>query len=235
MSSTFEITALNETVFSVCFKQTVPYNLKSIRQHLENLFFDLEEVTCSLNRINLFFKTPQNKFHIEQQLKSIDLKAQQNQSRSRVWEIPICFHPSFGEDLTPLFQKNSSKIEQYKAAFLATVFTLEFYGFLPGFGYLSGLDKSLHLERKATPSRQMAKGSVAVGGAHVGVYPQDSPGGWQCLGHSPVPWINFDQSPYVFIQPGDSVRFVKIDLAMHKKITLQVEMKVYQPKLTVYD
>lgn len=70
---------------------------------------------------------------------------------------------------------------------------------------------------------------MAVGGEQVGVYPQKSPGGWQCIGNSPVPWINFDHEPSVFMKPGEAVRFVEIDLKRYKEIAVAVEMNVYQP------
>ena len=59
-------------------------------------------------------------------------------------------------------------------------------GFLPGFSYLGGLDERIHTPRLANPRIRIPAGSVGIGGSQTGIYPLDSPGGWQLLGLTPV-------------------------------------------------
>ena len=59
-------------------------------------------------------------------------------------------------------------------------------GFLPGFSYLGGLDERIHTPRLANPRIKIPAGSVGIGGSQTGIYPLDSPGGWQLLGLTPV-------------------------------------------------
>lgn len=59
-------------------------------------------------------------------------------------------------------------------------------GFLPGFSYLGGLDERIHTPRLANPRIRIPAGSVGIGGSQTGIYPLDSPGGWQLLGLTPL-------------------------------------------------
>ena len=229
VSKPYELIVLRPNVFSLHFEGKHHYALHQMvdlfKQHIPQLI----EVTNTFNRINLIAPEDFSTATLFDQLSEIDFSSCLHFSPSQIWELPICFETSFTTDLHDVFCGDQAKIEAYRKAFLETTFTLEFYGFLPGFGYLSGLPKNLHLDRKKNPDKALIPGSVAIGGEQVGVYPQKSPGGWQCIGNSPVPWINFDQEPPVFMQAGEGIRFVEIDLKRHKEIAVAVEMNVYQP------
>ena len=102
------------------------------------------------------------------------------------WRIPVCYDAVFGLDLKEISdQKRMSKNAIIKLHSQA-VYTVYFIGFLPGFLYLGGLDDKLHFPRKATPRKKEKKGAVAIGGNQTGVYPNESPGGWQIIGNSPI-------------------------------------------------
>lgn len=229
MSKPFKLIVIRDNVCSLHFPEGHHYDLPQLAAFVADLFLGIKEVTNTFNRINLFTHTGISLQTLNQELDKINFSSFVSLPPTKIWELPICFDASFSTDLEYVFQDDKTKIVHYRKTFLKTIFTLEFYGFLPGFGYLSGLPKALHLDRKKHPDRQLTKGAVAVGGEQVGVYPQESPGGWQCIGHSPVQWIDFKKAPHFFIHPGDGVRFVEIDLKRHKEITLAVEMNVYQP------
>lgn len=229
VSKPYELIVLQPNVFSLHFEGKHHYALHQMVQLIKQHIPELIEVTNTFNRINLFTKNGLSTARLLTQLSEIDFSSCLNFSPSQIWELPICFDASFSTDLQDVFCGDQAKINSYHKAFLETIFTLEFYGFLPGFGYLSGLPRSLHLDRKKNPAKALIPGAVAIGGEQVGVYPQKSPGGWQCIGNSPVPWINFDKKPPVFMQPGEGIRFVEIDLKRHSEITLAVEMNVYKP------
>ena len=84
-------------------------------------------------------------------------------------------------------------------------------GFTPGFGYLDGLDPSLHLPRLESPRSRMAAGAVAIGGTHAGVYSVPSPGGWHWLGNTSLPLFDPTQrgESCFTLAPGDQVKFVE--------------------------
>ena len=207
---------------------------RSIRSKLvqvlgEQLHKQLEELLPTFDRITIFLNSPIDKATLTSLLKKIPEDIEKEKENEQVWLLPICFDSEFGNDLVHFFDFNKQAVLAYRSAFLKTQFKLEFYGFLPGFGYLSGLPKALHLPRKSSPDPRIKKGTLAVGGEQVGIYPQESPGGWQKIGHCPVPWINFSKHPYTFISPGEYVRFFEVDLSNHHIISKAVVNNQYQP------
>jgi KipI family sensor histidine kinase inhibitor len=84
-------------------------------------------------------------------------------------------------------------------------------GFLPGFAYLGDVDASIAAPRRPSPRQQVPSGSVGIAGRQTGVYPRESPGGWQIIGRTSLPM--FDEQAGSLLQPGDRVRFVPEDPA----------------------
>jgi inhibitor of KinA len=92
----------------------------------------------------------------------------------------------------------------------SALYDVYFIGFLPGFLYLGGLDEKLHIPRKIIPDLKILSGSVAIGGAQTGIYPQESPGGWYVIGHTDFKVIDFYSPPFCQVKPGDRVKFSAI-------------------------
>lgn len=88
-------------------------------------------------------------------------------------------------------------------------YTVQFCGFAPGFGYLSGLDPALRLPRLASPRPAVPAGSVAIAGEFTGVYPRSSPGGWLLLGHTDAVLFDLDREPPALLRPGAPVRLMQ--------------------------
>lgn len=82
-------------------------------------------------------------------------------------------------------------------------------GFQPGFAYMGILPEILHCKRKESPVPVKA-GSVAIAGKQTGIYPFDSPGGWQVIGFTPWQLFNKHQPRPVWLQPGDEVMFYPV-------------------------
>ena len=87
-------------------------------------------------------------------------------------------------------------------------YRVEFCGFAPGFGYLSGLPPQLHLPRRRTPRTRVPAGSVAIASQYSAVYPTASPGGWHLLGSTGTELFDVDRERPALLTPGTSVRFV---------------------------
>ena len=101
-------------------------------------------------------------------------------------------------------------------------------GFLPGFCYLGGLDERIHTPRLANPRIKINAGSVGIGGSQTGIYPLDSPGGWQLMGMTPVKTYDPDREIPILVEAGDYIRFVPIDEDEYKRIRELVERGEYQ-------
>jgi allophanate hydrolase subunit 1 len=111
-----------------------------------------------------------------------------------------------GPDLDTVAEAWGCRVREVAARHQATVFVSAFCGFAPGFAYLSGLD--VEVPRLATPRTRVPAGSVAVAGTWCGVYPTDSPGGWQIIGHTDADLWDTDREHPALLAPGTRVRFV---------------------------
>jgi KipI family sensor histidine kinase inhibitor len=88
--------------------------------------------------------------------------------------------------------------------------TVAFAGFAPGFGYLTGGDPRLEVPRRETPRTRIPAGSVGLAGRFAGVYPHDSPGGWQLIGSTTLRVWDLDRDPPALLAPGVRVRFEEV-------------------------
>ena len=140
-------------------------------------------------------------------LSSRDLSAKIAPSDNLV-EIPVHYN---GEDLTDVAELTGMSVDEVIRRHTESEFTVAFCGFAPGFGYLVGGDPALHVPRRQSPRTRIPAGSVALAGAFSGVYPQNSPGGWQIIGTTPVKMWDIDRDPGALFQPGYRVRFFDMD------------------------
>ncbi|MEI8407421.1 MULTISPECIES: 5-oxoprolinase subunit B family protein [unclassified Kribbella] len=85
--------------------------------------------------------------------------------------------------------------------------TVAFCGFAPGFGYLTG-QGDWDVPRRNSPRTKVPVGSVALAGEFSGVYPHESPGGWQLIGRTEVRIFDHRREPAAHFHPGRRVRFV---------------------------
>ncbi len=90
----------------------------------------------------------------------------------------------------------------------ARPWTVAFSGFAPGFSYLVGGDPRLMVPRRASPRTRIPAGSVALADRFSGIYPSDSPGGWQIIGHTDAQLWDLDREPPALLAAGQRVRFV---------------------------
>ena len=94
---------------------------------------------------------------------------------------------------------------------LSRTYRVFLLGFLPGFPYMASVEPSIAAPRKATPRVSVPSGSVGIAGHQTGIYPTDSPGGWQIIGRTPLTLFDPQRSPPALCAPGDMVRFVRAD------------------------
>ncbi|ULN48184.1 allophanate hydrolase subunit 1 [Mycolicibacterium goodii] len=93
------------------------------------------------------------------------------------------------------------------AAHTGTPWRVGFCGFAPGFAYLVDGDPRLRVPRRAEPRTSVPAGSVALAGEFSGVYPRQSPGGWQLIGHTDAVMFDVDRDKPALLTPGMWVQF----------------------------
>lgn len=131
-------------------------------------------------------------------------------SPGRLVKIPVCYGNGFGEDLDDVAGTHGLTAEQVIALHSGAEYRVHMLGFVPGFAYLGGLDPRLATPRHATPRPRVPAGSVAIGGEQAGVYPLETPGGWQIIGRTPLKLFTPEIDPPCVLNAGDTVRFVPI-------------------------
>ena len=139
-----------------------------------------------------------------------------------LWEIPVCYDASFGIDLEEIANKKKCSVADIIRLHTETDYLVYFIGFQPGFLYLGGLHQNLHVPRKSNPRVRVEKGSVGIGGAQTGVYPQNSSGGWNIIGKSPLNFFNMKATNACFAKPGDRIQFVAVDIHTFYEIEREV-------------
>jgi 5-oxoprolinase (ATP-hydrolysing) subunit B len=128
----------------------------------------------------------------------------------RTIEIPVRYGGEHGADLRNVAAACGLGEEEVIALHAGGAYVVAFIGFLPGFGYLDGLDERLQLPRRAQPRTRVPAGSVAIAGAQSAVYPFESPGGWHVIGRTAQRMFDPDRAPAALLQPGDRVRFIPV-------------------------
>ena len=122
-------------------------------------------------------------------------------------EIPVRYD---GADLAAVGRLTGLGAAGVVAAHTGTPWRVAFTGFAPGFGYLVDGDPRLQVPRRDAARTRVPAGSVALGGRYSGVYPRESPGGWQLLGRTSATVWDVDRDPPALLVPGLLVRFVAV-------------------------
>ena len=195
----------------------------------------IDDVTITFNSINIFFKQEYDLKKIRLDiLKTIDDREYIPSGQSNKWKLPVCLDDKFTRDLYIFLNENKKDVDLFLNKFLTLQFRLVFYGFLPGFPYISRRPIEMAIERKTTPNTLTPKGSLAIGGSQVGIYPQDSPGGWHVIGNCPVPVIDFSNENKDYIMPGDQIQFYSITKSEHADVIDSIETNSEHPYLNLF-
>lgn len=134
----------------------------------------------------------------------------QQEITPKLVEIPVCYGGEFGPDLEEVAARNGLSADEVIRIHCSRDYQVYMLGFAPGFPYLGGMDKRIAAPRKQTPRLSIPRGSVGIAGEQTGVYPIETPGGWQLIGRTPVPLFLPDRDPPTLLQAGNVVRFYPI-------------------------
>jgi KipI family sensor histidine kinase inhibitor len=130
-------------------------------------------------------------------------KARQDKA-PREHRIPVRYN---GIDLDGVAAATGLTVEEVVARHSGRTYTVDLLGFVPGFAYLSELDASLQIPRRAEPRPRVAAGSVGIAAAQTAVYPLDTPGGWHIIGSTEIVMFDPARDGAALLAPGDTVRF----------------------------
>ena len=138
-----------------------------------------------------------------------DLWEQKN-SESTVYQVPVCYDKSFGIDLENISLSNQISCDEIIQIHTSNQYDVFSIGFLPGFTYMGMVNEKIKIARHDKPRKEVPAGSVGIAGLQTGIYPTNSPGGWQIIGRTP--WKIFDPhlNKLAKFKVGDRIQFYAI-------------------------
>jgi inhibitor of KinA len=129
-----------------------------------------------------------------------------DQDKSIVITIPVCYGGVFGTDLEYVTSYSKMTAGEVIRLHSEIVYKVCMVGFIPGFAYLGGLNPLLQIPRKPAPVK-VAPGAVGIAGSQTGIYPLETPGGWQIIGRTPVCLFDAKRPQPSLLKAGDKVKF----------------------------
>lgn len=133
--------------------------------------------------------------------------------------VPVCYDGPYGPDLRDVAAFGKCSTDEVVDLHLGLEYRVFVVGFVPGFAYMAPVDPRIAAPRRASPRLKVPAGSVAVAAGQTGVYPAETPGGWNLIGRCPVKPYDADRvEPFLF-HPGDRVRFQRISESDYARVT----------------
>lgn len=172
---------------------TIFYNPISVRRHVSHVPFKsaFEKVSASM-------------------MEYLDMLDDKMDIKNRLIEIPVVYGEEFGPDLEYVARFNNITPEKVIELHTKQDYLVYMIGFAPGFPFLGGIDKRIATPRKEKPRLSIPAGSVGIAGEQTGMYPLETPGGWQVIGKTPIELFTPKTSPPTYLQSGDKIRFIAI-------------------------
>jgi inhibitor of KinA len=172
------------------------------------------DVTSSYESVAVFFDLPQVEPDIEDKIRVLIASAGVRVSgKKRRVQIPVCYDEEFALDLDRVANHTSLTPDAIVTLHSSAEYTVACIGFMPGFPFLAGLPQQLRVPRLESPRTKVSAGSVAIANTQAGVYPLESPGGWNVLGRTPLQLFRVNENPPTLLRPGDCVQFRRITRA----------------------
>jgi KipI family sensor histidine kinase inhibitor len=136
-------------------------------------------------------------------------------------EIPVVYGGEYGLDIDFVAQHNHLTSEEVINIHTSGTYLIYMLGFTPGFPFLGGLSERLFTPRLKTPRAVVPAGSVGIANNQTGIYPIDSPGGWQIIGRTPIKLYNPDHENPILLKAGNYLKFKRITEAEYREILHQ--------------
>ena len=194
---------------------------------LDNISDKLLQVNSTYDSLLVIYNFTINDFYGEKvALRQLLLNANEPYNLSfRSVIIPTCYDDEFSIDAKEFEQKKELSKQDLIRLHSGQSYRVHFIGFLPGFPYLSRVKKDLYLPRKSQPRPKISSGSVGIAGRQTGIYPVNSPGGWQIIGQTPLCLFDAKQSK-TFLKAGDTIRFKPINRSEYDEIKAEIQLDI---------
>lgn len=137
---------------------------------------------------------------------------------SVIVDIPVCYGGEYGPDLEEVAALNRLTAAEVIRLHSEGRYLVYALGFAPGFPYIGGMDERISAPRKKTPRLNIPAGSVGIAGSQTGIYPIETPGGWQIIGRTPLALFQPERNPPTLLEGGCRLRFQPITEEEYRKL-----------------
>lgn len=179
---------------------------RSLMIHYNPLLIDYEELVRILE-------------DIEENINNVELPPPQT------IEIPVLYGGQYGPDIQNVADYNNLRVEEVIQLHTSGKYLIYMLGFTPGFPYLGGMDKRIACPRLSSPRTKIPAGSVGIAGEQTGIYPMESPGGWQLIGRTPLDLFNPARENPILLKAGNYIVFRSIEEAEYMNIKKNLSSK----------
>ncbi|PEL07779.1 5-oxoprolinase subunit PxpB [Bacillus sp. AFS017336] len=200
-----------------------------IKTKISGVVPSYHSITIYYDSLNFSFSEIKNE--IEFLFKNFN-DSPQNKERT-IYEVPVCFHSAFGTELQKVAEQNNLTTDHVIRLYLEEIYPIYMIGFIPGFPYLGGLNPALETPRLIKP-KNVLKGSVGIAGNQTGIYPFESPGGWNIIGRTPIEVFSTKNNGSKNFKAGDMIKFFEITNEEFSQIEQMVEKDNYSIKKEVH-
>lgn len=158
------------------------------------------------------------------------LQKADDQSQSTIYEIPVLYGGEVGPDLSEVATHNGLTEDEVISIHSGQPYLIYMMGFVPGFPYLGGMPEEIATPRRENPRAKIEAGSVGIAGEQTGVYPLETPGGWQIIGRTPVKLYDPEKEEPILLSAGVYIRFVPVGQKEYEEIEVAVARGEYKVK-----
>jgi KipI family sensor histidine kinase inhibitor len=153
------------------------------------------------------------------------------EGKANIMVIPTCYEGEFAPELEKVAANAGISEDEVIRRHCANDCYCYMLGFTPGFAYLGGMDPSLETPRLKEPREKIPAGSVGIAGKQTGIYPIESPGGWNLIGKTPLRMFDPLRNPAIFLEAGMWMRFVRIDRAEFDRAAVAAAKPGWKPDI----
>ncbi|GAX91545.1 5-oxoprolinase subunit PxpB [Effusibacillus lacus] len=221
--SSIELIPLGDSAIVVQFGQTINLEthrkVRALAAYLDrHPFPGMVEYIPAFTTVSVFYDPCRTNYRtvcfVLEQIVSELVETQDLQPRTV--EIPVLYGGEFGPDLEFVAEHNGLTTSDVIEIHSSGEYLVYMIGFAPGFPYIGGMSERIATPRRPSPRLSIPAGTVGIAGMQTGVYPIETPGGWQLIGRTPIALFRPDDNPPSLLQAGDIVRFRPISREEYK-------------------
>ena len=188
--------------------------VRSITKRLEETLIDsIIEVIPAFTTVTVFYEvTAEFQYKNVKKLieKTLEEMKDFDSIKQRTIVIPVCYGGEYGPDIEFVAKHNQLSVEEVIAIHSSGTYEVNMIGFAPGFPFIDGMSEKIAAPRRTTPRLRIPERSVGIAGLQTGVYPIETPGGWQLIGRTPMNLFLPNEDIPSLLQAGDRIVFKPI-------------------------